>query len=201
VWADGEEQEEDYEESIMNKNKRVREGAPKKFEPKDDEEFEDDFEGGTTPEEVQDEEEFEDEEMSEEDNPMPDEELGEEEFEGEEMPEEDFEGEEDGCEGDGVGMITIGGKRFCIVLVPVDDIGDEEGEEDFDDEEAEEEAEGETPEEEAEEGEEGEAEEEAEEGEGENPFAARDEKLKDDELEEAVRLGMSDKDIMRLYGR
>ena len=71
MWADGE-TDEDYEESSMKDNKRVREGAPE-FEP------EDEFEG---------EEEFEGE---------PEGEASEEAFEGEEgMPEdEEFEGEEE----------------------------------------------------------------------------------------------------------
>ena len=168
-WAGGE----DYEESSMKDNKRVREGAPE-FEPEDDE-FEDD------------------EEMAGDE--LPDEE--EEEFEGE-APEgppaddEEFEDEEEECEGESGGEIVIDGRRYCITLTPMDE---------FDDEETEEEEEGESEEEEAEEGEEGEAEEEAAEHEsGENPFAARDEELEEEELEEAIRLGMSDRQILELFG-
>ncbi len=157
----------------MKDTKRVREGAPE-FEPEDDEFEEEGFEGEPEGEEFEDEE-FEDEEG------MP---------EGEEF-EDEFEDEEDdgGIE---AGVITVGSQRYCVVLYPMDD-----EEEEFEEEEAE----GETPEEEAEDGVEGETEEERAEHEGgENPFAARDEDLKEEELEEAIRIGMSDTEILQLYG-
>jgi hypothetical protein len=160
------------EESFMNKGKRVREEASE-FESEDDIESE----GGEFDED--DAPEFEDE--------------SEEEFEGE-MSDEDFDDEEfEGGDDDGIdaGEITIDGKRYCVVLYEIED-----------DEAAEEEAEGETPKEQAEEGEEGEAEEEIAEDEDfhrDNPFAAREEELKEEELEEAVKLGLTDSQILKLY--
>lgn len=106
---------------------------------------------------------------------------------------DDFEFEENEDGSFGAGEITIEGKRYHISLIPLDD------------EEAEEEAEGETPEEEDAEGEEGEEAEEEAEGEKEpaaNPFAASDwgdDEAEEKELEEAVRLGLSDAEILKMY--